>query len=511
MEKQIRWLYEELPKWVEHGLIDAPTADRLRVHYGEVAAPKSTWAVIWPILAMICIAIGILLLASSQWYEIARDTRLGWLLGLTALSLLGIAGTMALRPTSTALREAVGAFHAIMLPGAFWLADSMYTVNCFNEWQSVIGAAVLLLPMVYLLRSVVAASVYVLLAASFCATVGAEQVWFGKQLVWILLAAAAPYFYLLYKDGSRGKEMLLFGWSYGAAVYGAYFGTLLDVSVVSLAFFAVMATLTLYVGLLPGRHSVWGIPFRWIGGAAFVGTMLLATMRAMWVDIGQETPTVWPMVMLLLVLFATGAVWWSTPARRSPLLTAIALFPVLVLLGTIAAVFQWGYTFIAVVMMAYYLAATGWMLWQGIGRRSLGQTDIGLVMAGLFILARLADSQFTDYERGIAFVVIGLAVLAAHLVLKMRLSRRDRSMRREVRSARRRVGGQGKPAKTVRREVATPDERPQVRVAPQPTQAPRKSRPQVPQMPTFGGREPVMPKSVRVDHEDKGGTDHEDN
>lgn len=514
MEKQIQWLYEELPKWVERGLIDAPTADRLRVHYGEVAAPKSTWAVIWPILATICIALGILLLASSQWYDIARDTRHGWLIGLTALSLVGVAGVMAWREAPQSVREAVGTFHAMMLAGTFWLADSMYAVNRFDEWLAVVWAVVLLLPTVYLLRSVVAASLYVLLAASFCGATGAEQAWFGRHLVWILLALMAPYFYLLYKDGSRPKEMLLFGWSFGAAVYAAYFWTLLDISVVSLAFFAVMATLTLYIGLLPGRHAVWGIPFRWIGGLATVMAMLLATMRAVWVDIGEQTPTVWPIVMLVLVLFATAVVWWRTPAKHSPMLTALGLFPVAVVVGTVLAALQWGYTLIAVVMMAFYLTATGYMLWQGIRRHSLGRTDIGLVMAGLFILARLADSQFTDYERGIAFVLIGVAVLAMHFVVRLRLSRRDNTMRRDVRAARRRVGDRKLTPATSRQDA--PASRSASSTASQTVQAPQAAprpaaRRAAPQMPTFGGKAPVMPRSVRVDHEDKGGTDHEDN
>ncbi len=505
MEKQIRWLYEELPKWVERGLIDEQAADRLRVHYGEVAPNKTAWTVIWPILAAICIALGILLLASSEWYDIARDTRLGWLVGLTAVSLVGVAAVMARREISPAWREAVGVFHALLLPGAFWLADSMYAVNRFDEWQAPVWAALLLLPTVYLLRSVAAASIYVLLAASFCGADGAEQAWFGRQLVWLLLAAAVPYFYLLYKDGSRAKEMLLFGWSYGVAVYAAYAWTLLDVALVSLAFFAVMATLTLYVGLLPGRDKLWGLPFRWLGGAALIGGMLLSTMRATWVGIGNETPTLWPIVMLLLVLFATGVVWWWLGTQRPFVLTAIGVFPLLVVVGTGLAALQVGYTLTAVVMMGYYLLATGWMLWQGIRRQQLVRTDIGLVMAGLFILARLADSQFTDYERGIAFVATGLVILAAHLWFDRRLRRRDKTMRREVRSARRRM------------HIDAATERPAEGSAPKVTEvrptrrdtAP--ARPQPPQMPVFGRQQPVMPKSVRVDHEDKGGADHDDN
>ncbi len=497
MEKQIRWLYEELPKWVAEGLVDEPTADRLRVHYGEVAPAKKTWTVIWPILASICMALGVLLLASSQWYDITRETRLSWLVGLTALSLVGVAVVVA-RPTlPVSVREAVGAFHALMLPGALWLADSMYAVNRFQEWHAVIWAALLLLPTVYLLRSVVAASVYVLLAASFCGADGAAQAWFGKQLVWILLAAAAPYFYLLYRDGSRPKEMLLFGWSYGVAVYSAYFSTLMDLDVVNLAFFVVMATLTMYIGLLPGRAKLWGIPFRWIGGAAFIVGMLLTTMRSTWVDLGRQEPSVWPIVMLMLVLFAAGAVWWRMVQHRSGPLVMIGVFPFLVVIGTVITAFRAGYTLLAVVMMMYYLVATGWMLWDGMRHRSLVRTDIGLVMAGLFILARLADSQFTDYERGVAFLCIGAMILAGHILFRMRLSRQEKGMQRQVQRARQR-----------REEAAIAEER-----ASHMPRADHATPPVTRSVPVMSQRQremPVMPPVHRADHEEQGGADHEE-
>ena len=198
MEQRIRWLYEELPKWVSEGILTPEAADRLRARYGEVAAPGLRWGrIIWLVLAAVLVAFGALLILSDQWYALAHSVRFNWVVALAVAAQLAVAAVLALEPKAIAWREAAGAFLGIAIPGALQLAGDIYQLSEWNQIAWAIWSLALLLPAVYIVRSTALASIYLILTGVFVSSLGVTNAWLGAQQVWIWLALAAPDFYIL--------------------------------------------------------------------------------------------------------------------------------------------------------------------------------------------------------------------------------------------------------------------------------------------------------------------------
>lgn len=438
--RHLHWLYEELPKWVSEGLITEEAADRLRLRYGEAPLQERHWGrLVWMGLAALFIAFGALLLVSEQWFDITRDTRFSLVIGIAVIAQLAVAWVLYRQPQNVIWREAVGVFYGLAWPGTLYLMSSMYTLNPFMEWKLVLWGAILLLPGVYLLRSVCLASMYALFAASFAWAQGNQNAWFGENCVWLLLLAAVPYFYVLWRDGWKEKALLLFGWCYGIAVYVAYFLTLGSMQAVALGFYAILAAFTFLVGTTILKDRLHGLPFRIIGSLGMVTAMITATLRSEWVSIGKASPSILAVVILVLLLAALAGVAYRLYLRRMVTVLLAAVFPFLVALSTLVASFEVGYTAISIIMMLYYAVVTTCVLVHGLRHSSLLYTDVGLVMVGVFVIARLMDGYFSYIERGIAFLVIGIIILAFHWWTLRKQEHRKRRQRMEMRRAQRRV------------------------------------------------------------------------
>lgn len=438
MEQRIRWLYEELPKWVSEGILTPEAVDRLRARYGEVAAPGLRWGrIIWLVLAAVLVAFGALLILSDQWYALAHSVRFNWVVALAVAAQLAVAVVLALEPKAIAWREAAGAFLGIAIPGALQLAGDIYQLSEWNQIAWAIWSLALLLPAVYIVRSTALASIYLILTGVFVSSFGVTNAWLGAQQVWIWLALAAPYFYILYRDGFRELSLLIFSWIYALAIFFAALVALADVAVVSLALATIIAAFTFLVGAMVGKQTGWGMPFRVLGGGALAVCVLLATQRSLWVYISRATPQVLPIVVLVLLLFATGVLCWRLMLRREYTLVTVAAVPLCVTLATFIAALGYGYTFLAIVFMIYYLGGVAALLINGLRRSSLWRTDGALFLLALFIVVRIGDESFTLLQRGTAFVVMGVLILAGHLAMATWQRKQREHTNQRVRRARR--------------------------------------------------------------------------
>lgn len=420
MDNHLRWLERELPGWVTAGYITQAGAEALQAKYGVEAKQRGWGSIVWTVLAAALIAFGLLLLLSEQWYSLLRDTRFYSVLGLVVIVQAAAAAVGYLQPERSLWREAVGVLYGIILPGALYLIGDMYRLDDFVGWKWVLWSALFLLPAAYWLRSVCLASMYALLAACFVAADGNENAWFGTQLVWFLLAAIAPYFYVLYRERLPEKSLLLFGWCYGLALYFALFIGLQGIHALPLTFTAILSVFTFLLGHTLTKGKIWGIPFRWIGAFGLVGTLLAGTDRSIWAAMRADTLQLLPVVVLVLLLFIVGGVTWRLWLRREYVATAVSVLPFAFAVATLLACFGIGYTFHALFFMAVYLAGTGYVLHRGIRLRSLWWTDTGLLMAAAFIIVRLLDTAFSPWERGLAFLVLGIAIVAVDWSVRFR-------------------------------------------------------------------------------------------
>jgi uncharacterized membrane protein len=123
-------LEQQLQRWTEAGLLDAPSADRIRAFESEREAPGVRWPVIFAIaFGSIMVAAGVLLFVAAHWDDLSPTQR--FLLLLVVIAGFHLAGG-ALMPRMRALGLALHAIGTVALGGGIFLAGQIF--NLEEHW-----------------------------------------------------------------------------------------------------------------------------------------------------------------------------------------------------------------------------------------------------------------------------------------------------------------------------------------------------------------------------------------
>jgi uncharacterized membrane protein len=212
-KRHVQWLYQELPKLVSAGILPPETADRLRRHYGD-AEPGggNPWALlVMGILGGALIGAGVILLVAHNWDDLSRSARVALAFAplLTALALA--AWVLMQRRDSAPWCEGVAIYWSLTIGSTISLIAQIYqihgdTARFFLTW------ILLALPIVYLLRSNVAACLY-LIGATAWAGCAADSYAAGTALwYWGLLALPIPRMLRVWRERRYRWESALTGW-----------------------------------------------------------------------------------------------------------------------------------------------------------------------------------------------------------------------------------------------------------------------------------------------------------
>ncbi|MEI8064482.1 MAG: DUF2157 domain-containing protein, partial [Verrucomicrobiota bacterium] len=211
--KHLQWLHDELPSLVKAGILPADVADKLRQHYGPVPARagKNWVLLIFGILGAALIGAGVILLVAHNWDDLSRPVRTA-LAFAPLLAAIGLAGwVLTYRSASAPWCEGAATAWALTIGAAISLVAQIYqihgdTARFFLTW------ILLALPIVYVLWSSVAASLYFIGATTWVGCTmypyhRATGLWY-----WGLLALLLPYLASVWRENRSGWRASLTGW-----------------------------------------------------------------------------------------------------------------------------------------------------------------------------------------------------------------------------------------------------------------------------------------------------------
>jgi len=435
-KRHLQWLYQELPMLVSSGIVPAETAERLRQHYGEAEAGGGRrWALlILGILGAALIGAGVILLVAHNWDELGRPTRVALAFAplLTAIALA--AWVLQRRPESAPWREGVATYWALTIGSTISLVAQIYnihgdTARFFLTW------ILLGLPIMYLLRSNVAACLY-FIGATTWAGCAAHEYEAGTALwYWGLLALAMPHVLRLWH-----KQR----YQWGSALTGWVLALCLCVG----AGFALEGTMKggwigTYTGLLALMYlagarwfkeapTEWHAPWQSVGATGLGVVALMLTYDWPWREIQHHGwRDVWApnsvavVGNLIAALLPAAAV--CVAGREARAASWNNLDRVMVGLAPLCGVV--GYVFAAAggnevvgrALFNVYLFALGLgLLVAGVRVNRLENVNMGLFALSALIIARFFDSDLSFLARGIAFIVIGAGFLTANVMMLRR-------------------------------------------------------------------------------------------
>ncbi|MEZ4484556.1 MAG: DUF2157 domain-containing protein [Syntrophotaleaceae bacterium] len=422
----IAWLYREVPELVRSRVLDEASAERLREYYGPESQHRrrSLGLVICAALGALLIGLGIILLLAHNWTELSRFQRT--LLSFAPLALgQALAGWVWFqRRSSLAWCEGAATFLFLAIGASIALVGQTYHIS--GDLPRFILVWMLLgLPLVYLFRAVLPALLYLSGVTWWCVLGTHDNL--PVLFFWLLAALPLPFWWQLVRAGQRRLAAAWLAWVLALSLA---LGLGFSVHNVFEDFWA-----PLYLGLfaayflLAGQWSAApavGRPFRVVGSWGTVALMLLLTIKDVWRELPDDSmlrvakgawhDSLLLTVLLLLVIallirtfirgrWQDGLFGLAAPLVVLQLLAGPRLFPLglNLLIGNL-----------------YLLLLGSLVLKDGLASGQLPRLNAGLGILSALIAVRFFDSQLPFTVRGLLFILIGCAFLAANLLVKRR-------------------------------------------------------------------------------------------
>ncbi|OHD66891.1 MAG: hypothetical protein A2176_12580 [Spirochaetes bacterium RBG_13_51_14] len=436
-------ILKELPKLVGEGIIKQDAADAIRAYYEKKDVPQSSMLLIaFGVMGAVLVGGGIILLLAHNWDDLSRVLRT--VLSLTPLavaqSLCGYA--LVKRNESIAWREATAAFIVLSIGTAIALISQTYNIYG-NLGRFLLTWSLLALPVFYIMNASFSAVLYLIGIAS----------WTGYQafdmdypyLFWPLCAAAAPYFFYMYKNFNQTIRFQLLTWATLIFFYISIefllmpWRTYLHGSWFSLPGYSLLAygayySLIFLIGR--GRHyddkSLFSNPFLVIGSLAIPVMVLIYTFESSWKHIEEFSHT-------SIAQFSVP-IWMSTVMVAMLLAAALALLIIrirqkqytVIPMGIGFLVASAGYALLNagisvdlnLVLFNLYLLFIGvFTVVQGVRESRLVVINFGMLILASQIISRFFDSNLSFVLRGIIFIIFGIGFLLVNiLIVKKRKS-----------------------------------------------------------------------------------------
>ena len=436
--KHLQWLHAELPGLVRDGIVPADVAEKLQQHYGPspVHGGKKLALLIFGILGAALIGSGVILLVAHNWDDWSRPVRTA-LAFVPLVAAIGLAGwVLNFRPTSAPWCEGAATVWALTIGAAISLVAQIYQIHG-DPARFCLTWILLGLPIVYILRSSVVASLYFIGATTWvgCAFLPVHRA--TNLFYWGLLALAMPHLAGVWWTHRYGWRPTLISWVLAICLC---IGTGLSLAGALPGVWVVAYTGLLALLYLAGRRwcpkapTLWQRPWQTIGAAGLGIVALVLTYRWPWQEIyshWQSRYQVWisgPVLIagnLLAALLAIAAL--VALARELPRVSwpdldwmIIGLAPVCGVAGYAMAATHESYEFSQVLFNVYLFGLGLGALVAGIRGNKLGSVNAGLLALSASIVARFFDSDLSFLMRGLAFILIGSGFLATNVVLLRR-------------------------------------------------------------------------------------------
>ena len=419
--RHVIWLHRQLPDLIQRQILTADSAAALRRHYPLPPARTGLGTLIVAILGSLLVGLGIVLLVAHNWDALGRGVRT--LISFAPL-LFGqgvLAWALARRTDSLAARESgailatLGVFASVALIGQTY---HMYG----NLPGYLLACSLLALPLVYLANAALPGTIVSAVLAGWVVMAPFSRA--QKPMLWLVLLLVLPWLVLRLRQAQHRWQPLLVLWVWGPALALAVSQGFLRLEAVN-----VTLTLVLLAGVyllldslwLAAEDSAWKRPLRLCGMVLLVGLMVPMSFDDGFRELSRQSSTArampWSALAVQLVLAAglAGMLVWSGIRRRFSLWAGVAALLALVLFagrsGSVGG---------ALLVNLLLILLGGLAIRKGLRTERLGTLNGGLLLVAVTIVLRFFDSELPFLFKGLAFILIGGAMIALNLWVRTR-------------------------------------------------------------------------------------------
>lgn len=430
--RYIRWLYEELPELVSRGIINREQAAQIQAHYGEVEAKPAfnVGFLVAGVLGALLVGSGILLIFAYNWEDLSRTWRTILSFAPLVVAQVFYGYAYFYRRGEAAWTEGTSAFLMLMIAASIALVSQTYHI--WGDPETFLWNWMLLsVPLIYLLNSSIATTIYLIGIASWTMQVrGGDSIWY-----WFLLALAVPHFIYNWRKHKELLRRYALGWAVAITFILGWFGTI----EMDLAEYSLVGTMILISGfyalgriLFPNRtQSFVTRPFQTFSVIAAFLFLLLLTYDDIHIPdfkpdaflLGYYYPYWAGITNFIVLLLLSGGylflLFYHFQKRKivDHLATLLPIAGLLILLIN-RLDGQW----FGILLANIYLLAWGIAyLVSGIQERRMPWVNIGMFFILALVTVRFFDTNWSPLVKGIIFIFLGAGFFAANIILSRRL------------------------------------------------------------------------------------------
>lgn len=419
---------KDIPELLKAGIITPEAADGIRQYYKSKEGSSSNRLFLaFGILGAILVGLGIILIIAHNWDELSRTTKTSFaFLSLIASQVISVY-VLLRKSTNPVWIESTTTFLFFAVGACISLISQIYHIPG-NLSSFLLVWMLLILPLIYVMKSSVAALLYIVgityyaIEAGYFAYLNSES-----YMYWGLLFAVLPQYYLLFKNQPKSNFLVVENWLIPLSIT-IVLGTIAS-GMGSLMFVAYFSLFGLFH--IIGNNSFFeekGLrnnPYKVIGTLGTLVLLFMSSFEGFWMDLRSDFYGVENLLTaielwasIIITIIATVYLYKQQkdkPLRELPILSPIFLIFI--------PIFIIGYfTTISVVLINLIILVVSIMkIMEGAKREHLGILNFGLSIITIWIIIRFLNSDLSFVIRGLILMAIGIGFFTAnYLMLKKR-------------------------------------------------------------------------------------------
>lgn len=414
-------IIKEIPDLIKAGVISHETADNIRNYCNEKKGQSyNRLFIIFGVFGAILIGLGIILIIAHNWDELSRTAK-------TLFAFIPLIVGQALcvfslikKQDSVTWRESGTAFLFFAVGACISLISQIYNIPG-NLSTFLLTWMLLCLPLIYVMRSSIASLLY-LIGITYYAC---EASYFSypssdAYIYWILLLAALPHYYLLYKNKPRGNFMVFHNWLIPLSII-ITLGTVAknNEELLFIAYFSLFGLFYL-VGNMEffKEQKAKNNGYLTIGSLGSVVLLLTLSFDWFWEDLRNQDLLFNEVIVspefitsAIVSLFATGLLYLRVKKnlinKINPIEPVFILFIIVFIIGVFSP--------LSVILINVIAFALGILLIiKGAKSDHLGIMNYGLLIITALVVCRFFDTDLSFVLRGILFVSVGVGFFATN-------------------------------------------------------------------------------------------------
>lgn len=435
-KKAVKWLFSEIPAWVQEGIVTPESATQIRERYDKkLASKKPLTIILFGCLGTLLIGFGFILIFARNWDDLPKWVRIMIAFLPPVFAQLLSLWVLIKQGSSQAWREGAGGFLSLAMGGCIALIGQIYHTPV--DWHDFYFSwALLTLPVVYFLRSTLSAGIFLFTITMWAAS---SQLSGSNALIfWPLFALLVPYLKSKYDENKSSWSLNTLAWMTTLTLTISV-GVCLEKNLpgIWMPIYASLFAVLYFVGVIwfPEGQILWQQAYRTAGALGMIVILWIMSFHSMWNEIGfayyrsggKYDPLAGTFDYVILILLVITAVFlfqqYLSRNEKNRLVMLFGCIPILALFGYILGQFPATVAAGLFLFNVYIFFLSVAIMLRGIEENRLSLLNAGLITFALLLMSRFFDMEMSLAVRGILFILTGSGLLGANFWLIRRKSK----------------------------------------------------------------------------------------